>query len=140
MYLSKNNYINNNSGKFESTFSFDQLNEISKWFKIFDSLEEVYEDMIKLMEKKQIQINKEKNCVNLVFTINMEKIKEFNISLEPKELSKDEIINNLVQENKELKTKVNNIEERLNSLEKKLNELFSSDIIEQGDKINNWII
>ena len=60
--------------------------------------------------------------------------------LEPKELSKDEIINNIVQENKELKTKVNNIEERLNSLEKKLNELFSSDIIEQGDKINNWII
>ena len=48
----KSNYINNNSGKFESTFSFDQLNEISKWFKIFDSLEEVYEDMIKLMEKK----------------------------------------------------------------------------------------
>ena len=140
MYLSKNNYINNNSGKFESTFSFDQLNEISKWFKIFDSLEEVYEDMIKLMEKKQIQINKEKNCVNLVFNINMEKIKEFNILFEPKESTTDEIINNLVQENKELKTKVNNIEDRLNSLEKKLNELFSSDIIEQGDKINNWII
>ena len=96
--------------------------------------------MIKLMEKKQLQINKKQNCVNLLFTTNMEKIKEFNTLLEPKELSKDEIINNLVQENKELKTKVNNIEERLNSLEKKLNELFSSDIIEQGDKINNWII
>ena len=91
------------------------------------------------MEKK-IQINKEKNCVNLVFNINMEKIKEFNTLLEPKELSKDEIINNIVQENKELKTKVNNIEERLNSLEKKLNELFSSDRIEQGNKIKNWII
>ena len=60
----------------------------------------------------------EKNCVNLVFTNNMEKTKEFNILLEPKELSKDEIINNLVQENKELQIKVNNIEERLNSLEK----------------------
>ena len=78
--------------------------------------------------------------MNPVFNINMEKIKEFNILLEPKELSKDEIINNLVQENKELKTKVNDIEERLNSLEKKLNELFSSDKIAQGDKINNWII
>ena len=60
MYLSKNNYINNNSGKFENTFSFDQLNKVSKWFNIFDSLEEVYEEMLKLMEKKQIQINKKK--------------------------------------------------------------------------------
>ena len=100
----------------------------------------MFEEVIKLIEKKQIQINKEKNCVNLVFNINMEKIKEFNILLEPKESTTDEIINNIVQENKELKTKVNNIEERLNSLEKKLNELFSSDIIEQGEKINNWII
>ena len=78
--------------------------------------------------------------MNFVFNINMEKTKEFNILLEPKESTTDEIINNIVQENKELKTKVNNIEERLNSLGKKLNELFSSDIIEQGDKINNWII
>ena len=70
----------------------------------------------------------------------MEKIKEFNISLEPKEITKDEIINNLVQKNNELQIKVNNIEERLNSLEKILNELFSSDIIAQGDKIINWII
>ena len=60
--------------------------------------------------------------------------------LEPKELTKDEIINNLVQKNNELQIKVNNIEERLNSLEKILNELFSSDIIAQGDKIINWII
>ena len=78
--------------------------------------------------------------MNLVFTINMEKTKEFNILLEPKESTTDEIINNLVQENKVLKTKVNNIEERLNSLEKKLKELFSSDIIERGDKIKNWSI
>ena len=78
--------------------------------------------------------------MNLVFTINMEKTKEFNILLEPKESTTDEIINNLVQENKVLKTKVNNMEERLNSLEKKLKELFSSDIIERGDKIKNWII
>ena len=88
MYLSKNNYINNYSGKFESTFSLDQLNKVSKWFNIFDSLEEVYEDMLKLMEKKQIQINKEKNCVNLGFNINMEKIKEFNICLSLKNYQK----------------------------------------------------
>ena len=161
--LMMQNQTDPNSGKFESIFSFDQLNKVSKWFKIFDSLEEVYEDMIKLMEKKQIQINMEQNCMNLVFNINMEKIKEFNISLEPKELTKDEIINNLVKKNNELQIEVNNLkkivgslEERFNSLEKKLlknkentatnkintnNELFSSNIIDQEDKttLNNWI-
>ena len=118
---------NDTSFKFEKNLSFEQLNKISKWFKIFDSLDEVYEDIIKLMENKQIKINKEENSVNLIFIINMEKIKEFNITLEQKELSKDEIINNLVKENKELKIKVNNLEkllnlheERLNLLEKKL--------------------
>ena len=55
----------------------------AKWFKIFDSLEEVFEDIVKLMEKKQINVNIEKDSVNLIFNINMEKIKEFKILLEP---------------------------------------------------------
>jgi len=42
------------------------------------------------MEKKQININLEQNSVNLKFNINIEKIKEFDILLEQKELSKDE--------------------------------------------------
>ena len=74
----------------------EQLNKISKWFKIFGSLDEVFDDIIKLMEKKQINVNMEQNSVNLKFNINMEKIKEFDILLEQKELSKDEIINTLL--------------------------------------------
>jgi len=78
--------------------------------KIFDSLEEVYEDIIKLMENKQVNINLEENIAKLDFNINIEKIKEFNIVLEKKELTKDELINNLVNENKKFKIKVNNLE------------------------------
>ena len=40
----------------------------------------------------------------------MEKIKEFEIILEKKELTKDEIIDNLIKENKELKNRLNNLE------------------------------
>ena len=147
--------------KFEKSFSFEELNRISKWFKIFDSLEEVYEDIIKLMENKQININLEESIAKLVFNINMEKIKEFDIFLEKKELTKDELINNLIKENKELKIKVNNLEKRLNSLEERFNafeknsknekgtdnkednrnEIWKSDIIDDEDKktLNNWI-
>ena len=158
---------NVSSIKFEKSLSFEQLNNISKWFKIFDSLEEVFEDIVKLMEKKQINVNIEKDSVNLIFNINMEKIKEFKILLEPIKLSKDEIINNLIKENNKLNTKVGNLEKRLNLLEERFNsyekntqkelkkfektentnilnlknELMNTDIINEEDKIilNNWI-
>ena len=157
------NHKNNNDdcSKFEKSFVFEDLFKISKWFKIFDSLEEVYEDIIKLMENKQININIEENIAKLVFKINMEKIKEFDIVLTKKELTKDELIYNLINENKELKIKVNNLEKRINSLEErfntfekksqkeektekkeeKTNEIWKSDIIDQEDKktLNNWI-
>jgi len=113
--------INNECLKFEKTFTFEELNKISKWFRIFDSLEEVYNDIIKLMENKQINISLEENVAKLVFNINMEKIKEFDIFLEKRELTKDELINNLINENKELKIKVNNLEKRINSFEERFN-------------------
>jgi hypothetical protein len=116
------------------------------------------------MEKKQINLTLEQNSVNLKFNINMEKIKEFDILLEQKELSKDEIINNLIKDNKELKNKVENLEKKMNDYEKRLNlieeklsnpkssimqtiqtnennDILNSDIINEEDKktINNWI-
>ena len=154
---------NDTSFKFEKSLSMEQLNKISKWFKIFDSLDEVFDDIIKLMEKKQINVNMEQNSVNLKFNINMEKIKEFDILLEQKELSKDEIINNLIKDNKELKTKVEHLEKKMNDYEKRLNiieeklsnkkenmqnisnkgnnDIFDSNIINEEDKVtlNNWI-
>lgn len=153
---------NDESQKFEKSFTFDTLNKISKWFKIFDSLDEVFGDIIKLMENKQININIEDNIAKLIFNINMEKIKEFSIILDKKELSKDEIINNLIKENKELKNRLNNLEKRFNSHEEKFNnfeknneieinkennlkitknEIWKSDIINEDDKktLNDWI-
>ena len=111
------------------------------------------------MENNQIKVNLDENVSKLVFNINMEKIKTFEIFLDKKELSKDEMINNLIQENKELKDRVNNLEKRLSSLEERFNnfernngkikgnnineknELLKSDIIDDEDKktLNNWI-
>ena len=115
------------------------------------------------MENKQINFSIEEKIAKLIFNINMEKIKEFCIILEKKELSKDEIINNLIKENKELKNRLNNLEKRFNSLEERFNnfeknnkiekkqenntlvnnknEIWKSDIINEDDKktLNNWI-
>ena len=82
----------NETTKFEKSFILNDLNQISKWFRLFDSLDEVFDDMVKLMENKKIEIKLEENVAILVYNINMEKIKEFEITLEKKELSKDELI------------------------------------------------
>jgi hypothetical protein len=148
-------YFNENEelDKFEKKLSLDDLKKISKWFNIFDSLDEVFSDIIKLIENKQINIIIENNIAKLIFDINMEKIKEVIINLEKKELTKDELIDNLIEENKQLKLRLNNLEKRFDSLEKKFNNLKNkkaeniynndiiySDIINNEDKkiLNNW--
>jgi hypothetical protein len=139
-YLNENDELN----KFEKKLLLDDLKKISKWFNIFDSLEEVFSDIIKLIENKQINIIIENNIAKLIFDINMEKIKEVIINLEKKELTKDELIDNLIEENKQLKLRLNNLEKRFDSLEEKFNNLknkkaeniYKNDII-YSDIINN---
>ena len=148
-YLNENDELN----KFEKNLLLDDLKKISKWFNIFDSLDEVFSDIIKLIENKQINIIIENNIAKLIFDINMEKIKEVIINLEKKELTKDELIDNLIEENKQLKLRLNNLEKRFDSLEEKFNNLKNkkaeniynndiiySDIINNEDKkiLNNW--
>ena len=160
-FILNNKTENDDQLKYEKNLTFEELNKISKWFKIFDTLDEVFIDIVKLMENKQININKEENFAKLIFNINIEKIKEFEILLEKKELSKDEIINILIKENKELKNRLNILEKRFDSLEEKFNsfekniriekekekdkiklnnEIWESDIINDEDKklLNNW--
>ena len=148
-YLNENDELN----KFEKNLLLDDLKKISKWFNIFDSLDEVFSDIIKLIENKQINIIIENNIAKLIFDINMEKIKEVIINLEKKELTKDELIDKLIEENKQLKLRLNNLEKRFDSLEEKFNNLKNkkaeniykndiiySDIINNEDKkiLNNW--
>ena len=139
-YLNENDELN----KFEKKLLLDDLKKISKWFNIFDSLDEVFSDIIKLIENKQINIIIENNIAKLIFDINMEKIKEVIINLEKKELTKDELIDKLIEENKQLKLRLNNLEKRFDSLEEKFNNLknkkaeniYKNDII-YSDIINN---
>lgn len=78
----------------------------------------------------------------------MEKIKRFEIDIYQKELTKDEMIDNLILENKEIKEKIKDLETRLNLIEQKVvnstsceNDIMKSDIINDSDKetLNNWI-
>lgn len=136
--------------KFEKVYTFEELIKISKWFKIFDNLEESFEDILKLVENKQIEIQLElgQKHAKIIFNINMEKIKRFEIDIYQKELTKDEMIDNLILENKEIKEKIKDLETRLNLIEQKVvnstsceNDIMKSDIINDSDKetLNNWI-
>ena len=58
--------LKDESFKYEKRLTFNDLNNISKWFKLFDSLDEVYDDIVKLMDNKQINIISEENAQKLI--------------------------------------------------------------------------
>ena len=104
--------------QYENVLKIEQLKEISNWFNSFSSSEEILEQLVKLMDDEKINFNLEENMVKMTF--NIENENEFYIYLERKELTKDEIIDNLTKENKELKIRVNNLEDDLTSFEERL--------------------
>ena len=104
--------------QYENVLKVEQLKEISIWFNSFSSSEEILEQLVKLMDDEKINFNLEENTIKMTF--NIENENEFSIYLERKELTKDEIIDNLTKENKELKIRVNNLEDDLTSFEERL--------------------
>ena len=95
-------------------------------------MEEILEQLFKLMEDEKINFNLEENIVKMNF--NIENENEFSTSLERKELTKDEIIDNLTKENKELKIRINNLEEDLTSFEERLDILEKELKKDSGEK------
>ena len=102
-FILNNKLENGEFEKFGKKFTLNELKRLSKWFILFDSINEVARDIIKL----NITINIKENNAKLTFKTNMAKIKDFDIILEKEEFSKDEVINNLRNEIKELKKKLN---------------------------------
>ena len=70
--------------KFGKNFTLDELNKISKWFVLFDSINDIFRDIIKL----NITINIKENISKLAFKTNMAKIKDFDIILVKKNYQK----------------------------------------------------
>ena len=148
---------------YNSAFSLEELKSLSKLFRIFDSMEEAFNEINSIINNKKIMIKEESNEINLFLPLSKLssqteniciKIKKKNISNEKineiifkeikeikEELNKEKIKNEslqktvdvLVKENNQLKNDIKEILEWKNNITKK-------DLIKLNDKDNKYEI
>ena len=117
-------------------FNLNDLQTKNKYFRMFDSIEETFKEILMIFNENQYNIKIEEN--NLILNIEIDISHKKNIIpfiLEKNEIKKEELIqslykiaNNYIKENNGLKedinklnNKMNKIEEKLNSIENKIN-------------------
>ena len=133
--------------KYESKFALSGLLKINKYFKLFDTLEEIAQNINDLNKKNLISVLKNHND-NYDFILNLELNKE-KIQIKLELLYKDnnqlieiiEIFHSLEKENKELKESLNEYKTKLERNEMQLNQLLklhkmNSSIMFEIDELN----
>jgi len=134
-----------------SSFSYEDIIKIAKWFKQYDTLDECYEDMITCLTEKKINLFKkeENKFINFQINHNEKKNSVFQIILKEnndnfqnilKENNDKDIMNQLIilrKEMNEMKEKIKDME-KMNKKVKKI--LFSNILTEEDEELlKNWI-
>ena len=130
---------------YENFFSLDELKNISKYFRIFDNIDEVIPDIEAIFEEKQYSIKFENDKLMIILKFNKIGKGEELISLElnKNSLSLEKICENLIKEIKNLKNKIIEQEKEINNLKEKKenNELINEiQLIKEENKKKDLIL
>ena len=141
------------------TYSKEELSSISTFFNMFECIQDIIPSLIKMVKNKQytMKMLSDNELILEIFT-NIEKVKNIKFILKEKELDTNKLIKKLIKivknyekENKELKERLNKIEndllpyrkekEKLETI-KNENLLKESTILsyEQKQIVSNWIL
>ena len=140
---------------YSNTFSLEALVKLSRGFKICEDINEAYDIIEQIFENKKSTIKYlNENELLLIIKVDLPggKIQEVNLTLNKKEMNKNLLIeelilkvNQLEEENKNLKKDINEMKEKLNRFEKYFAEeiekkffeeiVFESKIIKKIDEI-----
>ena len=118
------------SNKYEMKYSKKDLEKISKFFILFDNIEDSLPELINQIEKKEIIINTTSSSLQITFKINILNCKDFTLELLKQKNDVDttieslcETVNYLKNENMELKNKNNQFEKEINELKLQIQEI-----------------
>lgn len=119
---------------YESVFSKNDLNELSKYFRMFDDINDLFPDLIYKLENNEFKIIEKRNSLQLYIYINITNIsnaslpiKKVNVSLSSTVETLCKMMNKILEENNELKNyKIKK--------EKQFNELKNEVLILKKDK------
>ena len=112
---------------YEGIFSLEKIKE-NQFFYIYNSLNEILDEIFPLIENGKAELKEENNILNLIINLPIKKVKEVSFILKENEKSDKnkinelyQIVSNLQQENCELKKINENLIKKIENLEKRVN-------------------
>ena len=113
-----------NPNIFSAEYSKNSLEMVSKYFLLFDNIEDSLPELISKIKKNEISINVNENIFQLSININIINFKNVTFKLYKKENNLDLAVQTLREENQKLKnefnTKINELEKEIKEIKEKL--------------------
>ncbi len=123
------------SKRYEQEFTKDNLNQISKFFRLFDDISEIIPELKIRIEQNKYKFNVNENNFDILFKVEISNINEFSLELKRKEEDLKSIVESLCSIIKKQEEKINKLEEEKNETNIKIKKL-EEEKIETNNKIN----
>ena len=108
------------SKRYEQEFTKDNLNQISKFFMLFNDISEICTELKKRIEENKFTINVNENNFDILFKLDISNINEFSLVLKRKEEDLKSIVESLCSIIKKQEEKINKLEEEKNESNNKI--------------------
>jgi len=148
---------------YEAKFTKKDLDTTSRYFKMFDDINQLFPEMQSKFEKKEYNIKKNENAILIYFILGIKNIPDFSLTI-PKtqnsinstvealcqlvnKMQNDnkkmkEEMNNILSNNKKMQEEINTLKEEIIKLKKAIGKELNSDILTDKDEkimVFNWI-
>jgi hypothetical protein len=91
---------------YNSKFILSDLVKLSKYFKLFDTLEELMPEIKNLCNEKKIKLKKEKSSISLTLLLPLKVVEEVHLTIPQAEIDSKQIISDLCTTVNELKKEI----------------------------------
>ena len=127
IFVKEENIIS--SGYYQESFTLDNLQKLSRWFRMFDTIEETIDALKDVIEENKITIKKDLDILNFIVKFNKagKGEEEVNLKLSKNSLSIGKIVEGLIDQINEMKKKIEKNEEEIRDLNDKLDKFIKGE-------------
>ena len=123
IFVKEENVIS--SGYYQESFSLDNLQKLSKCFRIFDTIDETIDCLKEVIEAQKISIKKDLDVLNFMVKLNKagKGEEEVNLKLTKNSLSTGKIVESLIEQINEMKKEIKVNKEEMNEMKKEIKKI-----------------
>ena len=109
------------SGYYQESFTLDSLQKLSKYFRLFDTIDETIDTLKDVIEANKISIKIDSDILNFIVKFNKAEKgeEEVNLKLYNNSLSTDKIFEGLIDQIEEMKKEIKQNKEEIKKIKKK---------------------